>query len=358
MPREVATLELIKGLFSRGMSKNSVQNYYGLLTLFAYAQYSLEVKDQKATEVVAALLNGYPQNFGQAKCNFENYKFGGLAKAYFILQGFMPEERENLRLYAKKTMKAPADRDGILCMPHCPEKEQVWIDVIYAVTPFMLYAGLALGEDKYVEFAFKQCEKMYELFLDEECGLLHQARGFMAEKDAISHDHWARGNGWAYFGLTELVKHLREDSPYRDKALSMYRALSENLLRYQTHLGLWRQEIPCELAWVESSGTALFAYGYGAGIRLGILDKEKYQKAFENAIIGLGRHCIGTDYTTKLCSSGCLCPGQGEKKGTVSAYLTDIFSCYDEGHSFGAFMLAMLEAYRNGIFSLTIGNNV
>ena len=35
--------------------------------------------------------------------------------------------------------------------------------------------------------------------------------------------------------------------------------------------------------------------------------------------------------------------------GSVKAYLTDVYPMSDEPHSFGAVMLALVEAYRNGI---------
>ena len=33
---------------------------------------------------------------------------------------------------------------------------------------------------KSITYGYKQCMEMYKLFLDEECGLLHQAKGFIA----------------------------------------------------------------------------------------------------------------------------------------------------------------------------------
>ena len=59
----------------------------------------------------------------------------------------------------------------------------------------MLFAGLTLKEDKYIEFATQQRIKMYPIFLDPEYGVLHQSRGFCEDKEAFPEDHWSRGNG-------------------------------------------------------------------------------------------------------------------------------------------------------------------
>jgi unsaturated rhamnogalacturonyl hydrolase len=46
---------------------------------------------------------------------------------------------------------------------------------------------------------------------------------------------------------------------------------------------------------------------------------------------------------------GCLCPGEGDRKGTIDAYINDKQPTRDEPHSYGCIMLAMVEAHRNGI---------
>ncbi len=55
---------------------------------------------------------------------------------------FGGDHKEQVRKYTEETLVAPKSRDGILCMPHCPERELIWIDIIYAVVPYMLYARL------------------------------------------------------------------------------------------------------------------------------------------------------------------------------------------------------------------------
>lgn len=347
------TLDLCFRLFERYENTEKVENYYGLLALYALAQSSREAKDNKQLQKCMDMLSLYPDRFDHPHYNFSCYEVGGNGKAWLVYQGLWDGERENIRRYAEKTLSAPTDEQGILCHPQfLPDRDKIWIDVIYAVTPFMLYAGLALGEEKYIDFAAEQCFKMYDVLLDRTCGLLHQSRGFMQNPKFISHDHWSRGNGWGYLGLTELVLHLPKDSKHRPKAEAYFKDLSEAFLPFQTEKGVWRQEITCDYAWDESSGTGLIAYGLGVGLRLGLLDKSRFKEPFEKAVHAIVSLFIRDDFSTTMCCCGCLCPGNDTDKGTIKAYLTVVRPATDEHHSYGCLMLALLEAHRNGILDI------
>ena len=343
------TLDLSKKLFERYESQHRIYHYYGLLALYALAQTAYEAKDEATLDKCKQMLGLYTDKFDHIRYNFDNYEVGGNGKAWLVYKGLFDEEIENIRKYAAKTLSAPVDSNGILCLPSCPEKEKIWIDVVTAVTPFMLFAGLALNEEKYIDFAAEQCFKMYEIFLDKTCGLLHQSKGFMENPDFISHDHWSRGNGWGYIGLAELVRYLPKNSTHRAKAEKYFVDLSKALIEHQTEKGIWRQEIPCDYSWDESSGTGLIAYGLGIGLRKGLLDAKTFEQPFVNAINGIVNYFINDDFSTNMCCEGCLCPGEGEDKGTIKAYLTQVWPCKDDHHSYGALMLALVEAYRNGI---------
>lgn len=342
-------LETSKNLFGRYERLYHVVNYYGLFALYGLAQTAVESKDREVLEKCLSMLGKYPDQIEHPYYNFDAYEAGGNGKAFLAYQGYFENDLEMIHRYAEKTMNAPVDSNGILCYPTCPEQEKIWIDVVTAVTPFMLFAGLALKEEKYIDFAAEQCFKMYELLLDTTCGLLHQSKGFMPDPVLLSHDHWSRGNGWGYLGLTELVAHLPADSKHRKKAEKYFKDLSKALIRYQNEKGTWRQEITWDYSWVESSGTGLFAYGLGVGLRTGILDRETYEVPFAKAINGIVNYFINENYSTNMGCSGCCAPGSGEEKGTIKAYLTEVYPMSDEPHSFGALMLALVEAHRNGI---------
>ena len=74
------------------------------------------------------------------------------------MKGYFKEDLELIREYAEKTMAAPRSYDGIICHPR--EHHKIWIDVAFAITPYMLYAGLILNEPKYIDYAVEQCFKI------------------------------------------------------------------------------------------------------------------------------------------------------------------------------------------------------
>ena len=238
-------------------------------------------------EKCKAYLNLYPNNFPHPQYNFESYRVGGNGKAWMFFKNLIPEAEADLRKYAELTLHGPTDENGILCHPHSTEVHKIWIDVVACTTPFMLYLGLTLNEDKYIDFAAEQCFKMYNVFMDSTCGLLHQAKGFLPNSQRISADHRGRSNGWGYLGLSELVRHLPKDSKHRAKAEPYYTEHTNAMLEYQADCGLWRQEIPEEFSRYESSGSGLILYGLGIGIRKGILANDRYKKAFEKGFTHL-----------------------------------------------------------------------
>ena len=332
-------------------SSAPLHHYPGILTMFAGIQAAAESKDEEWINDVKKYLAKYPHHFNDPdvffKGSFDNYRVGGLGKGWAVMNGYFDEDPELIREYAELTLVAPRSHDGIICLP--VNHNKIWIDVVFAVTPFMLYAGLILDEQKYIDYAVEQCFKMYDVFMDMSNGLLHQTRGFLEDKSKVSDDHWSRGNGWGILGMTELVRYLPKDSKYYAEAVERFKAHCFSLIKYQNFRGLWRQEICEPLAWEEASGTGIFLYAIGVGLRRGILDKETYMPVFEKGIEGLCKYCINPDLSIDKGCCGCCCPGEGDMKGTVDAYLTIPMPRRNDSHVFGPVIMALTEAEKNGI---------
>lgn len=345
------TLTISEKLYDHYESVEEVKHYYGLLAIYGLVLTAEEKRDKEMMERCRKILSRFPNKVEHPEYNFPSYRIGGIGKAYAFMKGFMPEFEAQVREYAEEMMTAARDSKGIMSNPYHVEKELIWIDVAMAVIPYLLFAGLALKEERYIDEAATQAFLMYEEFLNKENGLLHQCKNFVAP-GVYSQDHWSRGNGWGYIGLIELVQHLPADSPHREKAEKYFKDLSKALLPHQSKRGMWRQEIPFEYSYEESSGTGLILYGYGMGLRMGLLNRETYFEPFKKGVEALNRLCINKDFSTENSCPGCLCPGDDEEKGTVKAYVTLKLPFRDEHHSFGPLMFAMVEAYKNGITEL------
>ncbi len=345
----IPPLQLAVKLFDHYESVATVSHYYGLLAIYGLCRVAEQANDGgKLLERCRAILQRFPDEMDHASYNFPSYRIGGIPRAYMLFRGHMTDARTRQLVahYAQEMMLASRDEKGLMSNPFQPRAQKVWIDVAMAVTPYLLFAGLALDNAAWVDEAAQQAFLHYDEFFNPVNGLLHQSRGFNGV-GRYSADHWGRGNGWGYIALTELVQYLPSDSPHRAKAERYFRDLSTAMLPHQSPRGLWRQEIPLPEAWEESSATGLILYGYGVGLRMGLLESERHRPAFDRGIEALRTHCVNDDFSTELCCPGCLCPGEGERKGSVAAYIQDKKPVRDDPHSFGPLLLALCEAAKN-----------
>lgn len=347
------TLELARRLYDTYESVEQVKHYYGLLAIHALCQVAEE--GGESIDRCRWILSLFPDRIDHPKpdarlwgYNFPSYYIGGIPAAYALMRGHMPEKRDPVRKYADEMMSASRDPDGIMSNPHRPGEDLIWIDVAMAVTPYLLFAGLALEENRYVDEAVRQTILMYDVFRNPENGLLHQSRNFNGP-GRFSEDHWSRGNGWGYIALTELIRFLPADSPHREKVEAYFVDHSKAFLPHQSRRGMWRQEIPLDLSYEETSGTGLILYGFGAGLRAGLLDEATFRPAFERGVRGLVDVAVNPDFSINNSCPGCLCPGEGDEKGTVRAYVTLRLPYRNEHHGFAPVMYALAEAHRNGI---------
>ena len=98
---------------------------------------------------------------------------------------------------------------------------------------------------------------------------------------------WARGNGWMAVGLTEVLRLLPENSPYRPKIMSSYLKMMSKLKNTQTSNGMWRQLVDDSTLWEESSGTGMFTYAMIVGVKKGWLPKNEYGDCAKKGWIAL-----------------------------------------------------------------------
>lgn len=353
MKRKLINMQIvpaIENLFTRAEMVTTMKQYYSLFTLFATVKGAVAANEKKLLARCMDYLDKYPNDIEHPGYSFELYEMGGIARAYLFYKGEYDDIAEQIRDYAEKTYNAPRTDDGIICYKKPVPWKWIWVDAITAVAPFMLFAGLGLGEQRYIDFAAEQTILIFDALLDKSCGLVHQVRGRYEEDEyRCTEDHWSRGNGWMMVAFAELIEYLPRTSAYYNDVVSRYESFCERLIEYQSMRGLWRQEITVEGAWEESSGTGLLAYGIGVGIRLGILKDEKYKDAFEKALSGLANHCISENYNTYNSCESNRSPGEGDQCGTICSYICIPKTFRNEPHSFGCIIVALAEALKHGM---------
>jgi unsaturated rhamnogalacturonyl hydrolase len=339
------TFDVAYQSFTKHRALHPLNHYTGILSLHGLARLAwLRGEKPFIDEVRIELLPFINEVYdkGSFHANFTNYYCGGNATAFLYWKTQLPEAENAVRTYAEALIQeAPRDDQGIFSHPRFPGEDRIWIDVAFAVTPFLLFAGLAFQDDTYVEEAFQQIRKMVLIFRDSNNGLLHQCKNFVAPGQ-LSTDHWSRGNGWGLLALSELVNHLTDDDLRRPAAERIFVELVRACLAYQEENGLWHQEITDHGSYVETSGTGLILYAIGVGLDRGLFNEDIYDRF----ILGLQSYLnyIARDSSVYHTCRGCLCPGDGTKLDYQARP-----PVLNDPHAFGPVTLAYGQAYHLGI---------
>ncbi len=214
---------------------------------------------------------------------------------------------------------------------------QVWLDGLYMAQVF--YARYTTQFENCAGYADirRQFRIVRERMFDPETGLYRHGydasrTAFWAGEDGCSPNPWLRSLGWFSAALIDVTAEIapgHED--FRNDMVTIARELAENLLPYIDRDSgmLWQvpNQIGREGNYPETSGSAMVAYFYLKGARLGMLDKS-YAAVGEKIF-----HSICKTYLTetdgKLNLGGiCLVAGLGpennrRRDGTYEYYISE-----------------------------------
>jgi len=155
---------------------------------------------------------------------------------------------------------------------------RMWIDDMFMITALQSQAYRATNDRKYIDRAAKEMA----LYLDS----LQKPNGLFYHAPDVPF-FWGRGNGWVAVGMSEVLRSLPKDSPYRARILAGYKSMMASLLKYQSKEGMWRQLIDDAGSWPESSCTGMFTFAMITGVKNGWLDKATYGPAARKAWLAL-----------------------------------------------------------------------
>ena len=333
------------GVARRAENYTDPRHYAGTVYTQAMAELYKTTGDAFWRDRTCAILDKFASGEWQGYGSYISYKIGGTAAPEMVLYGF--EKYRAMALAAADSMftHQPRNADGIMLppWPAAIEKNGVFMDPVFAVTPYLLYAGLMADNPEWVDYAAWMTLRTFSDLADTTTGLVHQARGInsMAEGQ-ITGDCWSRGNGWGAMALGALMRDLPRDNQYYPQVCDLARRYFEAVLRYQDEQGLWHQEMTWPQSFTEISGSSLLLYGLGSGIESGVLPAA-WRPAFEKGIAGLLQYIDGRGNVANTCS-GCL----AYKDGSKEAYASHAYFC-NEQHAFGPALLALGQALRLGV---------
>jgi rhamnogalacturonyl hydrolase YesR len=335
----ISTRELVSQAYEKGQQYMDISTYPGTLLLHGMSEFALLKGNEACLDRVVNSLAKFGSGDIKAAGNFISYEAGGSGSAYLAWKGATSKLDNQVAVAAEKMMKEQKrSTDGLMTIKTM--SHQIFIDVTFAVTPYLLYSGLKFNKPEYMDYAVFQTLESFRILKDEKTGLIHKGRGFQGE-GKISEDNWSRGNGWGAFALAILVRDLPESHPKRHEVVGLAKHFFAAVLKYQDKQGLWHQEMSDPTSYIETSGSGIFLYGLGIMLENGLLDK-KYNK---NLMLGLRSYLdyIATDGSVSNTCIGCLCPGNGTKED----YKNRKWELNDY-HAFGPVALAYTQALKMG----------
>lgn len=235
---------------------------------------------------------------------------------------------------------------------------QVWLDGLYMTAPFYMAYEMRFGGMEKVADVVRQFRNVRKYLWDAEKGLHYHAYDesramFWADKTTgHSANFWLRSNGWYLMALADTISLCREELYEHYRALvDLFRESIRGILPYQAADGLFHQVIDHPEAagnYTETSGSAMVAYALLKGVRLGILDPEKYlpigRRVFETlADTKLRAEDDGVIRLTDICWVAGLGPEKNpQRDGSVAYYLSEPKRS-DDSKGVGPFIMAYSE---------------
>ena len=167
-----------------------------------------------------------------------------------------------------------------------------WVDGLFMVMPIMTKLYAITGDGTYLDKMYAYWRWGTDLMCDEDgddaTGLYFRDAKYLYpshQTNSGKKDFWARGNGWIFACFATILSELPETDAHREEYIYYYRRLAASLKQCQQPEGYWTRSIldPSYAPGRETSGTALFAYGFAWGINNGILSETEYGETLERA---------------------------------------------------------------------------
>ena len=178
----------------------------------------------------------------------------------------------------KSAQNLPLEEQEKLYRKGYTPETRFWIDDMYMITFLQVQAYRATGNVKYLDRAAKELA-LYIRKLQRPDGLFNHA----PEVPFV----WGRGDGWVAGGLTLVLTHLSVWNPDYAAVYEGYLKMMSALLRTQREDGLWGQLVDDPGSWTETSGSAMFTFGLVSGVKLGLLDADRFGPAARKAYLAL-----------------------------------------------------------------------
>jgi len=205
-------------------------------------------------------------------------------------------------------LKSPRTKGG--GVSHLRNSPELWDDTIYMIGVYLMEMYRATGDEKYLDELIQQVRIHREKLRDEEWGLWRHGwdgnnknhcalcgqRDWPDKISRKSAEIWGRGNGWIIVTLSDLLQTIPSNSPNHTELAGYLKEMILQLPELQDKsTGHWFQ-LPVRTGqpgnYIESSCTAMFAFGILQALKMGIIEGDNYENSVEMAYKGLRNYSI------------------------------------------------------------------
>ncbi len=143
----------------------------------------------------------------------------------------------------------------------------LWADDLFMSVPLLMKLYRLTGKEAYLEDAILQSDRFHYYLFDPVKGLYSHCCYPDTGKRGVA--FWGRANGWVMMARTMLMDLLPADHPYRQTLQQVILEQVTGISRYQGPDGRWHQLLDRIDSFMESSCTAMFAYGIARAVNRG-----------------------------------------------------------------------------------------
>ena len=255
----------------------------------------------------------------------------------------------DLYLLDKKEERITAIKTSIDNMVKSERKNDWdWIDALQMAMPVFVRLGVLYNDTSYFR-------KMYDLYAFTKYN--HGDKGLYNPADKLwwrdkdfdppykepngEDCYWSRGNGWVVAALARTLEMLPKSDPHYNEYLQDFKDMCAALVPLQRPDGFWNVSLhdPTNFGGKETTGTALFVYGFAWGINKGILSKKTYRPILVKAWNAMVKDAVHPNGKLGWVQG----TGKEPKDGQPVTYdSTPDF----EDYGLGCFLLAGTEIYK------------
>ena len=237
---------------------------------------------------------------------------------------------------------------------------QIWLDGLYMGQPLYMQYERDFNNSENCYDSYQQFLNVYEKLRDPKNGLYYHAYDESREMfwcdpvTGLSQCFWSRALGWYAMALVDTFTVMPESMTEEAANITrMFRELVDSMLKYQDkESGMWYQVVNfggIAPNYLETSGSAIFAYAIMKGVRIGMLPEEYFahgEKAFNGTC---DKYLSEKDGQLQL-GGICLVAGLGNKthrEGTFEYYMREPI-VENDGKGVAPLIMAYTEIlYRN-----------